>query len=91
MTTGVLREYHDDDFGGGIAVETYYVNGEKHREDGPAQIMYREDDTIKYEMWYLRGKLHRDNAPAVVWYDRSYNKCRCEYWLDDVRYQVVNY
>ena len=38
----------------------WYLNGERHREDGPA-IEYADGN--KY--WYLNGKLHRDGGPAV--------------------------
>ena len=48
----------------------WYLNGEHHREDGPA---IEHSDGCKY--WYLNGKLHREDGPAVeysnggkVWY-----------------------
>jgi hypothetical protein len=36
------------------------LNGELHREDGPA-IEY----TSGYKAWYLNGKLHRVDGPAI--------------------------
>jgi len=39
----------------------YCVNGEFHREDGPAII--NPDGT---ERWYRYGKLHRDGGPAMT-------------------------
>ena len=42
----------------------YYLNGELHREDGPAII--EEDDTLIY---YLNGELHREDGPAFIWGD----------------------
>ena len=38
----------------------WYLNGERHREDGPA-IEYPEGS--KY--WYLNGRCHREDGPAV--------------------------
>jgi len=38
---------------------TWYLNGERHREDGPAV----EDDE-GYKAWYLNGKRHRTDGPA---------------------------
>ena len=38
----------------------WYLNGEHHREDGPA---IEHSDGCKY--WYLNGKLHREDGPAV--------------------------
>jgi hypothetical protein len=38
----------------------WYLNGELHREDGPACEM---NNGTKY--WYLKGDLHRVNGPAI--------------------------
>ena len=44
----------------------WYLNGELHREDGPA---------IEWEHgvkeWYLNGVLHREDGPAVEYADGS--------------------
>ena len=40
----------------------WYLNGQRHREDGPAV----EWATGRKE-WYLNGKLHREDGPAVEW------------------------
>ena len=40
----------------------WYLNGQYHREDGPA---VEESNGSKY--WYLNGKQHRDDGPAVEW------------------------
>ena len=47
-------EYH-------VENDTYYfVNGNLHREDGPAIEMQEG-----YYMWYYNNKLHRTDGPAV--------------------------
>ena len=38
----------------------WYMNGVRHREDGPA-FEYANGDKI----WYFNGKLHREDGPAV--------------------------
>ena len=38
----------------------WYLNGERHREDGPA--IERADGT---KFWYLNGKQHREDGPAI--------------------------
>jgi hypothetical protein len=38
----------------------WWLNGKRHREDGPAVEM--ADGTRK---WYLNDKLHRDDGPAI--------------------------
>jgi len=40
----------------------WYLNGKRHREDGPA-CEYANGD--KY--WYLNDKLHREDGPAIEW------------------------
>ena len=44
----------------------WYLNGQRHREDGPA-VEY--DNGSKF--WYLNGKLHREDGPAVEWSNGS--------------------
>ena len=41
--------------------QQWFLNGEPHREDGPAVIW--ADGT---KSWYLNGKLHREDGPAVI-------------------------
>jgi hypothetical protein len=38
----------------------WYLNGERHREDGPA---VEHADGCK--SWYLNDKLHREDGPAI--------------------------
>ena len=40
--------------------KSWYLNGNRHREDGPA-IEYAGGD----KFWYLNGKLHREDGPAI--------------------------
>ena len=42
----------------------WFLNGELHREDGPA---VEWPDGSKW--WFLNGKLHREGGPAVEWAD----------------------
>ena len=44
----------------------WYLNGKKHREDGPA-IEYTNGD----KFWYKNGKYHREDGPAVEYNDGS--------------------
>ena len=38
----------------------WYINGEYHREDGPA-IEWADG----YKEWYLNGKLHREDLSLI--------------------------
>jgi len=51
----------------------WYLNGNLHREDGPA--VERADGT---KFWYLNGSLHREDGPAVEYADGSK-----EWYLND--------
>ena len=50
----------------------WIVNGEKHRDRGPAET--RKDG---YKAYYNRGKLHREKGPAIIHPNGDH-----EYWLD---------
>tara|TARA_R110002012_G_scaffold84431_2_gene211260 strand:- start:1742 stop:2377 length:636 start_codon:yes stop_codon:yes gene_type:complete len=52
-----------------VKVETdgtkfWHLNGELHREDGPA-VEYAGG----YKAWFLKGKRHREDGPAIEWAD----------------------
>ena len=40
--------------------KAWYLNGKRHREDGPA-VEYANGD----KSWWLNGKLHREDGPAI--------------------------
>ena len=44
----------------------WYLNGKRHREDGPA-IVWASGD----QMWWLNGERHRIDGPAIIWADSS--------------------
>lgn len=46
------------------ARKEWYVEGKRHRIDGPALI--HEDGS---KSWYRNGKLHREDGPALDWKD----------------------
>ena len=53
----------------------WYLNGQRHREDGPAF----EDDN-GYKFWFLNGQFHREDGPAVEYANGSK-----EWYLNDDR------
>jgi len=55
----------------------WYLNGNIHREDGPA-IEYANGA----KQWFLNGKLHREDGPAIERSDGSK-----EWWLEGCWYQ----
>ena len=48
--------------------KAWYLNGNRHREDGPAI-----ECADGYKEWYLNGNRHREDGPAVEYADGS--KC----------------
>ena len=44
----------------------YFLNGQRHREDGPA-VEHANGD----EWWFLNGQLHREDGPAIECVDGS--------------------
>jgi hypothetical protein len=47
--------------------KAWLLNGEIHREDGPAY----EIEIHGYKAWYLKGKLHREDGPAIEFANRK--------------------
>jgi hypothetical protein len=50
----------------------WYINGQLHREDGPA--IERPDGT---RAWFAHGQLHRSDSPAVEYPDGT-----CEWYIN---------
>jgi hypothetical protein len=44
--------------------ETWLLDGEYHREDGPAIV--RVNGVIDFQSWHKHGRLHREDGPAYV-------------------------
>lgn len=55
----------------------WWVNGERHREDGPALVI---SNGVK--VWYFHDKKHRTDGPAVIREDGSR-----EWWINDQRHR----
>lgn len=52
--------------------EEWYLNGERHRIDGPAvihQAKNSDGSSNKGEYWYRHGKSHREDGPACTYED----------------------
>ena len=58
----------------------WYINGQRHRTDGPA-IEYANGD----KFWYLNGQLHRIDGPAVEYEDHM------EYWYKGINLSEKEY
>ena len=54
----------------------WFLNGDWHREDGPAIELTNGD-----KLWYINGELHREDGPAIEWADGD--KC---WYLDGKEY-----
>lgn len=48
--------------------------GKKHRDDGPAQVIFSDDHStdlkscVDTEIWYKNGRIHREDGPAIIYY-----------------------
>lgn len=95
----MIEEEHRDEQGryhrvGGPAVikrlasgmqyeHTWYRNGVKHREDGPAEICF----WTGLKIWYYNGQIHRDNGPAII---KEFDSKREERWYQRGRIHRVD-
>lgn len=55
-----------------LSKEEWYINGELHRDNNPAKIIYYDRLGNKDLFWYQKGKLHRENAPAIENWHKSW-------------------
>ena len=69
--TKVGYELHINVYGS----KQWYLDGELHREGGPA-IEWADGD----KWWFLNGKQHREDGPARVWASGSK-----EWFLNDIK------
>ena len=58
-------------------VQHWWINNQRHREDGPAVIY--PDGT---QLWFRYGRLHREDGPAVIHPDNER-----EWWFDGILHQ----
>ena len=68
---------HVDKFGH----KRWYLNGLRHREDGPAVIWAGGS-----KAWFKNDELHREDGPAREWADGPK-----EWWLNDKEYSFYEW
>ena len=67
MKTELANGCYSTNAGGILAY--YNQQGQRHREDGPADIWYYNNESIRSEWYYINGRKHREDGPAVIWYN----------------------
>jgi antitoxin component YwqK of YwqJK toxin-antitoxin module len=83
--TVVQREHYEN---GKLKFEACRLNGELHREDGPAYKRWYHNGQLKFEEWYLNGKKHREDGPAYQqWYENG-QKWNESYYLNGIEYKT---
>ncbi|CAM3739357.1 hypothetical protein [Litorimonas haliclonae] len=79
---GPARQYFDHSFETKpLIMEEWYIEGRRHRLDGPATTFYHGEQ-IGFEEWWVNGALHRDGAPAILEYDSDKNVDQ-EWWYQN--------
>lgn len=55
---------------GAVRLEEYWLDGQLHRENGPATIMWTPEGTLSAEQYFWHGIQHREpgEGPALVTY-----------------------
>ena len=79
-------EYHNDNGpaitfyepdGVGLIRMDYYFNGVLHRLDGPARIVFDENNNVIRHEYYFCGIKFNGNSPSVIWFDKD-GRVSCE-------------
>ena len=60
----------------------------RHREDGPALIVYYESGNINYEHYYINGQRHREDGPAVINYNEDGSVSSEYYSINGIRIET---
>ena len=72
-------------------VEEWWLDGNRHRTDGPAYRTWYENGELECEEWWLDGNRHRTDGPAYQrWYENGELECE-EWWLNDLWYSKTDY
>jgi antitoxin component YwqK of YwqJK toxin-antitoxin module len=77
----VKNKYYDN---GNIWIERYYLNGELHRENGPALIHYDENGNKYRQAYYISGNPHRED---YIRYYENGNIIDKSYYLNGKRHR----
>lgn len=72
---------------GSKQIEEWYIDGKKHREDGPALSKWN-GDVVTTEEWYLNGKLHRADGPAITKRNADGSIISEEWYVNGERHRV---
>ena len=87
MEPEIAAEYYES---GAIKSQEWYLNGKRHREDGPANIYYYESGAIWYQRWCVNGEYHREDGPAIIRYYESGAIKSHYYWWNGTQYPEIN-
>ena len=61
----------------------YKLNGQKHREDGPAIQEWYEDEQKFIEEYFIKNEYHREDGPAIQEWHENGKVFRQLYYLHD--------
>jgi len=79
----IKRSYYNSYVGGQMYSERYLLDGKVHRQDGPAEIYYYNNNgKIQSEHYWINGECHRENGPARIWYYNNGKIINGEYYLN---------
>ena len=65
----------------------YFVGDKRHREAGPAEIIYH-DGALYVEKYYVDGKIHCADGPAALYYNKDGKVNKEEYWVDGKKHRA---
>jgi len=61
--------------------ESWFTDGQLHRKDGPALLVYNSEGFMLYGVWFKHGKRHRVGRPCAMAWTRSTGNLICEEWF----------
>lgn len=83
----LVKNHYED---GSLESEIWYdEEGNRHREDGPAMILYTPEGSLISEEFYVHGKAHREDGPAVIHYGADGRVTKEDYMIDGQLHREV--
>jgi len=76
---------------GQVEFESYYINSELHRIDGPAYTNWYENGNKEFEAYYINDELHRINGPAITRWDENGQKYYEAYYINNKEYSKEDF
>ena len=76
---------------GRLWIQSWWLNSQRHRQNGPAIEQFDENGQLRSQSWWLNGQRHRVNGPAREWFDENGQLVHQKWYLNGQRLSKENW